>query len=146
MAVFGILIVLGGLGGVVFGLGLLDDPNGTSGSVDGAGEEVAGRAGGVVEVEPLGPGNGAVVLRVRPPGQSAVRITSVSGDYKEQWNSTGVLELVGLPAGKYKTKVSPLDGKSLRLTFEVKAGQSCELTLDINAGEEWVVGTCGEAR
>ena len=100
----------------------------------------------MVEVEPLGPGNGAVELRVRPPGKSVVRITAVSGDYKEEWNSAGSLTLVGLPAGTYKTKVSPRDGKSLRSTFEVKAGQSCELTLDINAGEEWVVGPCSEAR
>ena len=137
---------MGGVGGVVFGLGLLDESGGSSGSVDGAGLEVDGRDGGRVEVGPSGPGNGTVILRVRPPGKASVRISKRGSDYKEEWNSTGALELVGLPAGTYNTKVSPLNGKSLRATFEVKPGEACELTLDTAAGSDWVVGACGEVR
>ena len=83
---------------------------------------------------------------MRPPGQSEVRITAVTGDFKETWNSSGTLELVGLPAGKYKTKISPTGGKSYRATFEVKSGQACELTFDTKGGSEWVEGDCGEIR
>jgi hypothetical protein len=146
IAVFCVLFVLAGVGGAVFGLGLLDDAGGTSGEADGPSQKVAGRDGGRVEVGPSGPGNGTVILRVRPPGKSSVRITRRGSDYKEKWNSTAALELVGLPAGLYETKVSPLNGKSLRATFEVNPGQACELTLDTTAGSEWVVGDCGDVR
>jgi hypothetical protein len=74
-------------------------------------------------------------------------VTAVSGDYKETWNSEGALELVGLPAGKYKTKVTPAGGGgSARATFEVKDGEACELTFDSNQGGDWSVGKCGPAR
>ncbi len=151
IAVVGLLILAAGAGGVVMGLGLLDD----NGSVEvppvpdagGPAKKVSGRAGGRVEVGPVEAGRGTVVLRVRPPGQSSVRITAIGSDFKEEWNSTGALELVGLPAGKYKTKVTPAAGGSAaRATFEVKDGQACELTFDTNKGGEWAEGNCGDAK
>lgn len=131
-------------------MGLLDGAGGGAGGANGGAKapekKVDGRDGGRVEVGPTAPGNGTVVLRVRPPSKSEVRITAVSGSFKETWNSSGVLELVGLPAGKYKTKVSPKGGKSFFSTFEVKDNQACELTLDIKSSTDWNEGECGEFR
>ena len=147
LAVFALLFLVAGGAGAVFGLGLLDgDGPAAGGSAKAPEKKVSGRDGGRIDVGPTAPGNGTVVLRVRPPNRSEVRITAVSGSFKETWNSSGVLELVGLPAGKYKTKVSPKDGKSFFSTFEVKDNQACELTLDTNSSTDWAVGTCGEFR
>jgi len=144
-AVLAIVVVLGGGAGVGFALGLFDA--GTSDVPPGAGSgtsELAGRSGGRVDVGPNEPGRGTVVLRVRPPGQSVVDIKANPGDFKETWNSNGALELVGLPTGRYKTKVSPgAGGSSTRATFVVKDGQSCALTFDVSGGsEDWEVGAC----
>ena len=71
----------------------------------------------------------------------------MAGEFKEEWNSTGALELVGLPAGMYKTKVSPQGGgASSRATFEVKDGEACELTYSAKKGSEWQLGDCAKAK
>lgn len=140
------LAVLAGLGvGAVFGLGLLDGPTQApqtnTGTPDASGQP-AGRDGGRVEVAPISAERGSVILRVRPPGKSSVKISAASGSFSEEWNTSGALELVGLEAGVYKTKISPLSGTSMRATFDVQAGQICELTFDSAKGGEWVVNNC----
>jgi serine/threonine protein kinase len=148
-AVLVIAFVLGGGAGVGFANGWFDAD--TSDVTPGAGpgtSELDGRSGGRVDVGPNEPGRGTVVLRVRPPGQSVVDIKANPGDFKETWNSNGALELVGLPAGRYKTKVSPgSGGSSTRATFVVKDGESCELTFDVSGGGgDWEVGDCTAAQ
>jgi hypothetical protein len=148
LVIVGLVVLLGGGGAAAFGLGLVGgDGSGGSEPAAAEGAKPEGRSGGRVKVGPVEAGRGTVILRVRPPGQSVVRVTAVSGDYKETWNSEGALELVGLPAGKYKTKVTPAGGGgSARATFEVKDGEACELTFDSNQGGDWSVGKCGPAR
>lgn len=148
VAVIGLVVVLGGAAGAAIGLGLIggDEAAQTTGGGNGPAPKVAGRAGGRVEVGPVEAGRGTVVLRVRPPGKSVVRITAIGGDFKEEWNSSGALELVGLPVGKYKTKLTPAGGgSSKRATFVVKDGEACELTFDASGGD-WEPGKCGPAK
>ena len=68
---------------------------GASGGAKAPERAVAGRDSGRVEWSTT-PGNGTVVLRVRPPNKSEVRITAVSG-FQRNLEQLGVLELVGLP-------------------------------------------------
>lgn len=149
VAVIAMVVVLGGAAGAAIGLGLLEDNGGgddTPVLKDNAKPKPEGRSGGRVKVGPVEAGRGTAVLRVRPPGQSVVRITAVAGEFKETWNSKGALELVGLPAGTYKTKVTPTGGSSKRSTLEVKDGEACEYTFDASAGGDWKVGKCGPAK
>jgi len=102
-----------------------------------------GREGGTVEVGPAdGEGRGALVLKVEPAGSATVEIRANKGDYREEWNSSGVLELVGMEAGSYKTKVTPVTGSGHRGVVEVKAGMRCEYTFQA-AKNEWTDGSCG---
>jgi serine/threonine-protein kinase len=149
IAVMVVLIILAGGGvGAVIGLGLLDDmKEGKDGATatSGSAPTDEGRGPGRVEVGPVSASTGTVVLRVRPPGKSTVRISAVTGDFKETWNGGGALELIGLDAGTYRTKISPRGGAAVRATFDVKAGELCELTFDTKNNAEWNVGNCAAA-
>ena len=102
-----------------------------------------GREGGTVEVGPAdGQGRGALILKVEPAGSATVEIRANKGEYREEWNSSGVLELVGMEAGSYKTKVTPVSGSGHRGVVEVKAGMRCEYTFQA-AKNEWTDGSCG---
>ena len=146
--VVGLLVVVGGGAGAAIGLGLVggDDGGSTAPSGNGPAPKVEGRGAGKVEVGPLSDSTGTVILRVRPPGQASVRISAVGGDFKETWNGGGALELIGLEAGTYRTKISPTGGSALRATFDVKGGQACELTFDTKKSGEWTVGKCAAAQ
>ena len=86
--------------------------------------------------------NGALSMALRPPGSATVSISSSLTGFKQEWDGTGRLVLKGLPAGTYRTKVSPKTGRSVRATLEVKAGQTCSYDLDVGKATEWNVGGC----
>ena len=98
--------------------------------------------GGRIEVGAVGADAGTLALTVSPAGRALVSISSVTG-FKQEWDGSGELELVGLPVGTYKTKVAPRDGKTVRGTVEVVAEQRCAYTFDLTgAGEEWQKSGC----
>ncbi|MEL6343184.1 MAG: serine/threonine-protein kinase [Myxococcota bacterium] len=95
-----------------------------------------GRDGGVVQVGPESEDAGTVILTLRG-GQANVTINSIGGAYKEEWNGSGSLELVGLPAGLYRAKIEGPDD-SQRTTFDALAGQTCTFTYALDQGaDEW---------
>jgi hypothetical protein len=100
-------------------------------------------AGGVVEVQPPAADRGVLVLDVSPRGAASVRISSILG-YEASWAGTEqTLELRGLTAGIYTTKVSPLAGPSIRDTVEVVPGRACTYKLDVPTGAvSWTADGC----
>ncbi len=141
------LITLGAVGAAVVFSGVLDGDGGPAPTpkTDGpAAKAIKGRDGGVVEVAELSDKRGVVRLTVRPPSSASVRINSVTGDFKEDWNSSGVLELRGLDEGTYRTKVAPPNGTAQRAAFDVKPGMACDYTFNTQAGE-WKEKGCAPA-
>jgi len=141
--VVGLLVLAGaGVGGAV-ATGVIDlGGGGPDAPVESPpSQPVAGSglvSGGTIEVAELTAERGTARLVVRPPGQATVDIRASVGDFKTSWDGTGRLELAGLEAGTYKTKVKPADGgPSQRGTFEVEAGGDCTYVLDTTQGEEW---------
>ena len=91
-----------------------------------------------MEVAELTESRGTARLIVQPPGQAVVDIRASMGDFKESWNGAGRLELIGLEAGTYKTKVKPrAGGSAMRGTLEVEPGSDCTYIFDLKQGEEW---------
>ncbi len=103
------------------------------------------RSGGVLELGPVDAGHGAVALRVVPARPDlAITVRATMGDFREKWDGTGTLELVGLEAGTYRTKIVSAAERAIRATFEVEPGRTCSLTFDLTGGEEWQVSDCSE--
>ena len=144
-----LLFLVGGAVGAAIGFGIIGgDKDGGGGGEKTQAEKPPkseGRGPGQVEVGPVSASTGTVVLRVRPPGKSTVRISAVTGDFEETWNGAGALELIGLESGTYRTKISPRGGAAVRATLDVKAGEICELTFDTKKSAEWTVGNCAPA-
>lgn len=142
------MVTLGAVGGAVAFSGILDGvfdteappPPKTDGGSD-DNDTVSGRDGGVVEVAEMTDKRGVVVLTVTPPSSATVRIDSVASDFKEEWNSSGKLELRGLDEGRYRTKVAPKDGSAQRGTFVAKPGMLCSYTCKASACE-WTEVSC----
>jgi hypothetical protein len=100
--------------------------------------------GGIVEVAELTAERGTARLVLRPPDQATLDLRAVGGDYKVGWDGSGKLELVGLEAGLYKTKVKPkAGGGASRATLEIEPGSNCTYSFDLNQAEEWQKD-CGE--
>ncbi|MCB9776978.1 MAG: serine/threonine protein kinase [Alphaproteobacteria bacterium] len=140
-----------GVGGLVGAraMGIIGGDGGSTPATDGGGDDGVvdaggdrGVPGGRIEVGPMGGENGALTLVVAPAGQATVSISSMTG-FKQDWDGSGTLELVGLPSGTYKTKVSPTSGSTVRGTVEVQAGRVCsyELRLDQDS-DEWQAAGC----
>lgn len=139
-----VLVIVGGGGaGAAWYLGLLgpsaeEPPLVEEPSTDAA----AGAPGGRIEVGPLDGSTGSLTLTLATPGGATVSINSVTG-FKQDWDGSGQLELVGLPAGTYKTKVSPAKGPASRGTLEVVAGQTCTYVFpNDKEGGEWIADGC----
>lgn len=97
--------------------------------------EVEGIDGQLIEIGPVGPDAGAVILTVDGAVQS-VKLKAIVGDYEEVWNGTGALELVGLPAGVYRTDVK--SDSTERSTIESVPEKTCRYTFRVNQGaSEW---------
>jgi hypothetical protein len=148
LVVIGVVVVGGGLAVAwsmgLFGPAALDVPDGPDAPDPGTPPEVAtrGAPGGRIEVGPMDGSTGAVRLALEPAGAASVSLSSVTG-FKQDWDGTEQLELVGLPPGTYKTKVSPATGSALRGTLEVKAGLTCSYVFPITGGEgEWTAQGC----
>lgn len=117
---------------------------------DGADQDVSGEVhkvpanavpGGMITVGEVGADAGTLVLTLQPPGKAFVSITSFTG-FKKDWDGTGKLEIVGLPSGTYRTKISPLQGRSVRNTVEVEANKSCSYVFSLGGGQEWKRLSC----
>ncbi len=81
---------------------------------------------------------GAVVLHTQPAGGAVVTTTSSLSGYRDVWDAQGERVLSDLPVGTYKTKIKLPSGKSIRTTFEVRAGQRCGFTFDLSSGsDQW---------
>lgn len=137
-----VLVIVGGGGvGAAWYLGLLGGPDGEPPAVDEPATN-AGVAGGRIEVGPLDGTTGSLTLALASPGGATVSINSVTG-FKQDWDGSGQLELVGLPSGTYKTKVSPASGQAIRGTLEVVAGQTCSYVFpNDKEGGEWIADGC----
>ena len=146
LVVIGVVVAGGGLA-VAWSMGLLGGgptaPEVPELPADPPPETAArGVPGGRVEVGPMDGTNGALSLVLDPEGAGAVALSSVTG-FKQDWDGTGRLDLVGLPPGTYKTKVSPASGSALRGTLEVKAGLTCSYVFPTTGGEsEWTAQGC----
>ncbi len=97
--------------------------------------------GGVIEVGPSGPDRGVLVLDAIEPGAASVRIASPT--WATLWAGTEpTLELRGLPAGDYSTRVTPSGGSAIRDTVEVRAGQTCRYTFASGQATKWTDEGC----
>lgn len=139
--VVALAIVVGGGLAAAWSMGLLGP------AADGPVEEPVeagerGVAGGTIEVGPMDGTNGALSLSLKVPGGALVSISSVTG-FKQDWDGSGRLDLVGLAPGTYKTKVSKAGGPAARGTLEVKAGQKCSYVFpNDKEGGEWISDGC----
>ena len=82
---------------------------------------------------------GTATLTIKPSagGSVSVTITSTKG-YKQSWDGAEQLEFEKIPAGTYRTKVTPSDGVAIRSAFDISEDQTCSYTLDLAGGsEEW---------
>ena len=93
--------------------------------------------GGVIQVGEMNGAAGTLKLTLRPPARAVVTITSAVGDFKKEWDGSGVIELVGLDSGTYRTKVTPKTGQSVRATLDVQPGKTCSYTFELGKSEEW---------
>jgi serine/threonine protein kinase len=144
-----VLLILGGgaVGGLIAtgvidlgGGGTAPDPVAKATPPGPAASDMQG--GGTVQVADPGPGKGTATLTLKPPGAATVNLRESIGDYEIDWDGTGKLELVGLPAGTYKTKVKPkAGGSAARATLDVQDGKSCSFVFDLKA-EEWSQTGC----
>lgn len=140
--VIGLLVLAGaGVGGAI-ATGVIDLGGGGGGGgtapTPPAPATAGMQSGGTVQVAELTKERATVRLIVRPPNQATVDIRAAVGDYKEAWDGSGKLELVGLDAGMYKTKVKPKAGGSAqRGTLDIEAGSDCTYIFDMKQGEEW---------
>lgn len=76
-------------------------------------------------------------------GDSAALVTIVgSFGVKAEWDGKGAFDLGALPAGRYRTFVTPVStGEKIRNSaFEISEGQTCAYTFDVPA-ESWK-GSC----
>ena len=117
------------------------DPAGTSGAGTTSGTPEPNTAepdGGRIEVGPMDGTTGTLSLTMGTP--AAVSITSVTG-FKQDWNGKGPLELVGLPAGNYRTKIT-VGTEAKRLALDVVAGKTCAFAFDDASKDEWEARGC----
>jgi hypothetical protein len=95
-------------------------------------------SGGTVAVGPVDEAHGTVHLSV-PDGTRMVGIVSSMSDAEYRWNGKQALTLEGLEAGRWRTKVQPAEGKTLRATLDVLANTSCTYVFN---DEEWTSQGC----
>ncbi len=85
---------------------------------------------------------GNVVLRIEPVGGGTVSITSALG-FKETWNGVGERQFNKIPAGTYRTKVTPPGASAMRSIFDVQQDKTCTYTFDLAGGSaEWRSDGC----
>ncbi len=80
-------------------------------------------------------------LKLTLASPSLVTLDSVTADFKQEWDGSGTLELVGIPSGSYKTRVDHA-GKAIRATLKLDAGKTCSFTFDAAKGDEWEAMGC----
>lgn len=140
LVVIGVIVMGGGFFaatrmGIIGGGASPDDP---TTAVDAG----AGVPGGQIEVAALDGTNGTLSLALLPPGSGSVSISSGTG-FKQDWDGSGRLELIGLAPGTYKTKVKPAAGSAFRGTLEVQAGKTCSYVFPTTQDDaEWTADGC----
>jgi eukaryotic-like serine/threonine-protein kinase len=100
----------------------------------------SGKPGGRVEVGAVEGENGVLKLKLEPAGGVDVSLSHPAG-FKFDWDGSGELELVGVPQGTYKAKIST-GGKTVRNTLAVEAGKTCTFNFKVAGGEEWERISC----
>lgn len=117
----------------------------TQQSTDGTDTEVVatvekatqGKQGKSGSLQDLGESEGArAVLNVT--GKEDVFISLKQKDFEYDWDGSGEMELINVPAGKLRIKVKKLNGKEKRLQISIKKGTDCTYTLDISTpSSDW---------
>jgi hypothetical protein len=87
---------------------------------------------------------GNLVLMIVPIGAGELSVNSSFGYSKEWDGSGGRLKLDNVPAGSYRTKVTPKDGGvPRRSTVKAVAGKTCTFRLDLaNDNSDWELRGC----
>lgn len=143
-AVLGVLLVVGVAGLLFRGGDAPTDAPVTSGADANptppkpAEPDASAPPGGRYEIGPMDGANGSLTLTLGSP--SPVSITSVTG-FKHEWDGTGTLELVGLPAGNYRTKIT-VGSEAKRLALDVVAGKNCTFAFEGASSDEWEARGC----
>ena len=79
---------------------------------------------------------GTIILKLEG-ARASVKIDATTSDFEEVWDGSGALEVVGLPAGVYKTRIKSAGG-TVRTTVESVPEQICTYTFTVGGGgEEW---------
>ncbi|MCK6513824.1 protein kinase [Myxococcota bacterium] len=87
---------------------------------------------------------GNLVMMIVPIGAGELSVNSSFGFSKEWDGSGGRLKLDNVPAGSYRTKVTPKDGGvPRRSTVKAVAGKTCTFRLDLaNDNSDWELRGC----
>ncbi len=133
-----LLVVLGG-GGTAAVLTVLNKPEVTDPPTQpppvAREDAVEGISGQRIELGTPGPDAGTVILQITG-GVQSVKLNASTGDYEQIWDGTGELELVGLPAGVYRTKIKA--DSTARSTIESVPEKTCRYTFRVDQGaSEW---------
>jgi len=85
---------------------------------------------------------GSGQLTLIPPGGAGVTISSSATEFKKNWDGTLSLNLEDVQPGTYRTKIA-IDGKTVRATLEIVAGQACKYAYKVSAkSTEWEQTSC----
>jgi hypothetical protein len=133
------MLLVGGVG-VAMLSGGEDEPD-AHGSAESPGVADA-LPGGSYPQGPPGPNSGTIGLSLAQSGGATVIMTDALG-FRFVWDGTGNVELGGMKAGSYRSKVAPKEGEAIRGTLDVQAGLSCVYSWDLRGGEqEWMSRGC----
>jgi len=93
------------------------------------------RPGGRIETGEAADGGGTLVIDLDGAGPAKVTISAVLSGFNFRWDGTGTLELVGLEAGQYRTRVRT-DESTIGLQATVENGRQCAYRYNLDAGSE----------
>ncbi|NOY27482.1 MAG: protein kinase [Oligoflexia bacterium] len=155
LAVVGVIVVGGGfvaaksfglLGGDDGSVGSPSSPPAAAGTPGGTVRDGRGPdgavPGGTIEIGAMDGTNGAISLVLNPPDSGQVSVSSGTG-FRQSWDGTGRLTLIGLTPGIYKTKVSRSSGSTIRGTLDVRAGKTCSYVFSTTQDDaEWTADGC----
>ena len=87
-------------------------------------------------------GGGTLVMSLDGGGPAKVTISAVLSGYNFRWDGTGTLELVGLEAGQYRTRIRT-EETTIGLQATVENGRQCAYRYNLDSeNEAWVDEGC----
>jgi len=135
--VLGLLLVGGG---VVTALVLSRGDDKTEGPTTNPPEPAAKLPpGGRREIAPMSASLATVKLTLSEP--SAVILNAPGSTFKQEWDGTGTLELVGISPGPYLARITR-GGSTVRAALKIDAGTTCSFKFDTAHGTEWEATGC----